>query len=86
MRRFDGEIGREPPLLTLRGTPDNPVPPGGTLIAVGTRDDCTLRAARWSPTARTCKGTVCLLQGRAEFIEKYYETIRELRADRKSVV
>ena len=79
MRR-SGEPLPEPPLLTLRGTPDNPVPPGGTLVAVGTRDDCTLRAAHWPPTARTTRGSVCLLQGRAEFIEKYYETIGELRA------
>ncbi|RZK81635.1 MAG: alpha/beta hydrolase, partial [Methylobacterium sp.] len=86
MRRLDGDIGREPPLLTLRGTPDNPVPPGGTLIAVGTRDDCTLRAAYWQATTRTCRGTVCLLQGRAEFIEKYYETIHDLRARGFAVV
>ena len=26
------------------------------------------------------KGTVCLFQGRAEFIEKYFETVRDLRA------
>lgn len=77
--RSDGGFGTRPPLLTLRSTPDNPVPAGGTLVAVGTRDDCTLRAAHWPPTTRTCRGTVCLLQGRAEFIEKYYETIRELR-------
>ncbi|MGU3668797.1 alpha/beta fold hydrolase [Methylobacterium sp. A49B] len=86
MGLFDGETGRQPPLLTLRGTPDNPVPPGGTLIAVGTSDDCTLRAAHWQTTARTCRGTVCLLQGRAEFIEKYYETIHELRARGFAVV
>lgn len=86
MRRLDGDIGREPPLLTLRGTPDNPVPPGGTLIAVGTRDDCTLRAAYWQATTRTCRGTVCLLQGRAEFIEKYYETIQDLRTRGFAVV
>lgn len=78
MRRSSVAIG-EPPLLTLRDTPGNPVPPGGTLVAVGTRDDCTLRAAHWPTTARTVRGTVCLLQGRAEFIEKYYETIQELR-------
>ena len=77
--RSNSRSGTEPPLLTLRGTPDNPVPQGGTLVAVGTSDDCTLRAAYWSPTARTCRGTVCLLQGRAEFIEKYYETIGDLR-------
>lgn len=80
MRRSNGEPGREPPLLTLLGTPDNPVPPGGTLVAVATGDDWTLRAAHWPPTTRTCRGSVCLLQGRAEFIEKYYETIAELRA------
>ncbi|WP_375453404.1 alpha/beta hydrolase [uncultured Methylobacterium sp.] len=73
-------------MLTLADTPGNPVPPGGTVMTVGTSDDCTLRAARWQPTARTCKGTVCLLQGRAEFIEKYYETIRELRARGFAVV
>ncbi|MBE7199558.1 MAG: alpha/beta hydrolase [Parafilimonas terrae] len=73
-------------MFTLRDTPDNPVPPGGTLVAVGTRDDCTLRAATWPTTARTCRGTVTLLQGRAEFIEKYYETIRDLRARGYAVV
>ncbi|MDP4024773.1 alpha/beta hydrolase [Methylobacterium sp. NEAU 140] len=79
MGRSDG-VGGKPPLLTLRDTPGNPVPTGGTLVAVGTADDCTLRAAYWRSTARTGRGTVCLLQGRAEFIEKYYETVRELRA------
>ncbi|GJD34322.1 alpha/beta fold hydrolase [Methylobacterium aerolatum] len=73
-------------MFTLRDTPDNPAPPGGTLAAVGTRDDCTLRAARWMPTTRTCRGTVTLLQGRAEFIEKYYETITDLRARGYAVV
>ncbi|SFG96688.1 alpha/beta fold hydrolase [Methylobacterium gossipiicola] len=64
---------------TLNSTPDNPVPPGGTLHAVRTQDGVDLRAALWRPTTRLVKGTVCLLQGRAEFIEKYYETIGDLR-------
>ena len=38
----------------------------------------SLRAARWAPTAAG-RGTVCILQGRAEFIEKYFETISDLR-------
>jgi lysophospholipase len=38
-----------------------------------------LRYARWEPPAGR-KGTVCLFQGRAEFIEKYYETVSDLRA------
>jgi len=67
-------------MLTLRSTPDNPVPPGGALKVVRTEDGLELRAAHWRPTTRLVKGTVCLLQGRAEFIEKYYETIHELRA------
>lgn len=73
-------------MLTLRSTPDNPVPPGGTLKAVRTEDGIELRAAHWRPTTRLVKGTVCLLQGRAEFIEKYYETITDLRGRGFAVV
>ncbi|KQT14884.1 alpha/beta hydrolase [Methylobacterium sp. Leaf399] len=73
-------------MLTLRDTPDNPVPPGGTLVPVVTSDGITLRAAHWTSTGRMQKGTVCLVQGRAEFIEKYYETIGDLRARGFAVV
>lgn len=59
--------------------PGSPVPAGGTVLAVKTEDGIELRAAHWRPTTRIAKGTVCLLQGRAEFIEKYYETIADLR-------
>ena len=38
-----------------------------------------MRFARWAPPPGR-KGTVCLFQGRAEFIEKYFETVRDLRA------
>ncbi len=86
MTRFDGKDGPKPAMLSLRDTPGNPVPPGGTIVAVGTGDDCTLRAATWRPTTRSCRGTVTLLQGRAEFIEKYYETIRDLRGRGFAVV
>src|SRR5438045_6388395 len=44
-----------------------------------TRDGVSIRFARWHPPPGR-KGTVCLFQGRAEFIEKYFETVRELRA------
>lgn len=73
-------------MLTLRSTPDNPVPPGGILLSVRTDDGITLRAAHWRPTTRSVKGTICLLQGRAEFIEKYYETIADLRGRGFAVV
>lgn len=74
------------PMLTLRSTTDNPVPPGGVFTSVTTKDGVALRAAHWRPTTRTVKGTVCLLQGRAEFVEKYYETIAELRGRGFAVV
>jgi lysophospholipase len=47
----------------------------GTLT---TSDGVELRYARWAPPPGR-KGTVCLFQGRAEFIEKYFETVRDLR-------
>lgn len=42
-------------------------------------DERKLRVAIWPALTRTSKGTICLLQGRSEFIEKYYEVIAELR-------
>ena len=44
-----------------------------------TRDGVSLRFARWAPPPGR-RGTVCLFQGRSEFIEKYFETVRDLRA------
>ena len=60
-------------------TPDNPIPRDAALMSVTASDGMVLRAARWSPTTRKVRGTVCILQGRAEFIEKYFEVVRELR-------
>ena len=65
--------------MQLIETPDNPIPRRPNVMAVETEDGVTLRAARWRPTTRRDRGTVCILQGRAEFIEKYFETITELR-------
>ena len=57
----------------------NPVPETAVSGTLKTRDGVTLRFARWHPPPGR-KGTVCLFHGRAEFIEKYFETVRELRA------
>jgi len=57
----------------------NPVPDNVVAGSLSTPDGVTLRYARWSPPAGR-KGTVCLFQGRGEFIEKYYETVADLRA------
>ena len=63
--------------MELIGTPDNPVPPGALVSAVGAEDGALLRIARWSPGPKSL-GTVCVFTGRGEFIEKYFETIGEL--------
>ena len=44
-----------------------------------TPDGVNLRFARWTPPPGR-KGTVVVLQGRTESIEKYFETVRDLRA------
>ncbi len=64
--------------MTLVSIPANPVPEGAVSGTLKTRDGATLRFARWHPPPGR-KGTVCLFQGRAEFIEKYFETVRDLR-------
>ncbi|EIM27324.1 alpha/beta fold hydrolase [Microvirga lotononidis] len=59
-------------------TPDNPVPGEPKLVGVTTRDRIPLRVATWMPETEAPQGTVCILQGRAEFIEKYFEVVGEL--------
>ena len=65
--------------MDLVSIPANPVPDGAVTGMLKTRDGVSIRYARWHPPPGR-KGTVCLFQGRAEFIEKYFETVRELRA------
>ena len=65
--------------MKLVSIPANPVPEGAALAMLKTPDGVTLRAARWPPPPGR-KGTVCLFQGRTEFIEKYFEMVRDLRA------
>lgn len=59
--------------------PDYPVPGHGKVWFAATRDRARLRFASWRPTVKPARGTVVLVQGRAEFIERYSETIAELR-------
>jgi lysophospholipase len=65
--------------MDLVSIPANPVPEGAVTGRLTARDGVGLRFARWEPPPGR-KGTVCLFQGRAEFIEKYFETVRDLRA------
>ena len=57
----------------------NPVPEDVVTGMLTTPDGRALRFARFAPPPGR-RGTVCLFQGRAEFIEKYFETVRDLRS------
>jgi lysophospholipase len=65
--------------MDLISIPANPVPEDVVTGTLKTPDGVSLRFARWAPPPGR-KGTVCLFQGRAEFVEKYFETVRDLRA------
>ncbi|MGH6789644.1 MAG: alpha/beta fold hydrolase [Pseudolabrys sp.] len=65
--------------MNLVSIPANPLPEHVVSGEIKTPDGVNLRFARWEPPPGR-KGTVCLFQGRAEFIEKYFETVRDLRA------
>jgi lysophospholipase len=65
--------------MKLISIPANPVPDGATVGSVKTSDGVVLRFARFEPPAGR-KGTLCVFPGRAEFIEKYFEVVRDARA------
>jgi len=65
--------------MTLVSIPANPVPDGAVFGTVKTPDGVELRFARFSPPPGR-KGTLCVFQGRAEFIEKYFEVVEDARA------
>lgn len=64
--------------MKLYTAPFNKRPKGGRCEKLVTADGTALRTAIWRVPGEVHKGTVCLLQGRIEFIEKYYEVIGEL--------
>lgn len=59
-------------------TSANPIPPGTHSGMLETRDGKSLRYALVKSQSKPSRGTVILLQGRNEFIEKYYETMSDL--------
>ncbi len=65
--------------LMLIDTLANPIPPGTVTGEIKTADNLTLRFARWPAEGTKRLGTVCLFQGRAEYIEKYFETAGQIR-------
>ena len=57
----------------------NPVPSGAKVMAFDGYDGLKLRCALWEATRGPSRGTVVIVQGRSEFIEKYFEVIADLR-------
>jgi lysophospholipase len=64
--------------MNFTETKDNPAPIGGRVDTIVTEDGMRIRAAHWRATAREPKGTVIVLHGHTEFIEKYFETVADL--------
>lgn len=58
--------------------PGNPVPEKAVAGFFTTRDGKKIRYAHFQPATLPNKGTVVILPGRNECIEKYFETIRDL--------
>src|SRR5258708_21635131 len=65
--------------MKLISIPENPAPEGVATAMLKTPDGVSIRYARWEPPSGR-RGTVCIFQGRTEFIEKYFEVVRDLRA------
>jgi lysophospholipase len=64
----------------LRPTPDNPAPEDFTAGYFTGHRGTRLRYALFRSQIMPARGTIVLLHGRNEFIEKYFETIRHLNA------
>ena len=65
--------------MELLSLAKNPVPSGATTGTFKSRGGVQLRFARWEPTRPPRRGTVCVFQGRGEYIEKYFEVVADLR-------
>lgn len=65
-------------MVDLAATTNNPVPGGAQVALLRAQDGRRLRAAVFPGVGRV-RGTVALFQGHNEFIEKYFETIEDLR-------
>ena len=69
----------DPNGASLVNLPSNPVPEGARVGFFETSDKVRLRYALFQRTGPVHRGTICLVQGRTEFIEKYFETIADFR-------
>ena len=65
--------------MDLVSLPRNPVPSGAISGMFAGYDGEMLRYARWDATRGPRRGSICLFPGRSEYIEKYFETVADLR-------
>jgi lysophospholipase len=65
---------------TLAVVASNPMPEGARVGMFETTDRVKLRYASFPKGGGAARGTVCLVQGRTEFIEKYFETIIDFQS------
>ena len=70
----------DPNAPSLAIVPSNPVPEGARVGLFETADKIKLRYATFPKGAGAPRGTICLVQGRTEFIEKYFETIADFQS------
>ena len=62
--------------MELYPTAENPLPPGAECFELVTRDKIRLRAMRALPPGT--RGTVVVIGGRGDFVERYFETMHDL--------
>lgn len=74
---MNAQVDPNGPRLTSIAT--NPVPEGARVGYFTTSDRVRLRYALWPKGKGAPRGTICLVQGRTEYIEKYFETIEDFR-------
>jgi lysophospholipase len=67
-----------PQPMKLHPTVENPLPPGAECLELVTADKVRLRAMR--ALTGGARGTVVLLGGRGDYIERYFETTRDILA------
>ena len=60
-------------------TEGNPVPDNAFVGRLMMRDGVSIRYARFGATGRPLQGTVVIVTGRNEYIEKYFETIADFQ-------
>ncbi len=66
--------------MQLFETPDNPKPRGTEIYAAHTRNNLRIRAMTAPPHTVASRGTIVFLNGRADFVERYFETMGEMQA------